>query len=40
VAATRGFTQAGADTATDATLVVLSAIGWLNGIQFHDLLRE
>jgi hypothetical protein len=27
--------QAGADAATDAALVVLGAVSWLNGIEFH-----
>src|SRR5690606_39261036 len=31
--------QAGADTATDATLSVLGAVCRLNGVQFHDFLR-
>src|SRR6476469_9509445 len=34
------FAQAGADTAADATLGVLGAFGWLNGIEFHVFLRS
>src|SRR5690606_23816574 len=39
VTTTGRFAQAGADTATDATLSVLGAVRRLNGVQFHDVLR-